>query len=306
MKTVTAFSPGHITGFFYIHDTGRSPLHSGSLGAGFSLEKGVTTMLTVETAPERTIDIIINGIPAGNAAVSERVIDLFFDLTGTDDSCRIKVDHTIDLPIGAGCGTSGAGALSLALSLDEAFGTGLSRIEAAGLAHRAEVEMKTGLGTVIGETFGGIEIRIAPGAPGTGRMLQIPPDRRYKAVALILGGLETKELLRQKKTRRAVNRYGKKLIKQLVKDPTVPAFLRLSRHFTEKTGLADATTHHILRVLDDEGITAGMPMFGRGVFTIVGEDAAEKVRHLLFTCTGSKNSIVCDIDYQGARVLDGN
>jgi len=76
---------------------------------------------------------------------------------------EIIIKHSINVPIGAGFGTSGAAALSLALALNEVFDLGMSKIEAAQLAHIAEVECKTGLGTVAAETFGGLEIRVKPG-----------------------------------------------------------------------------------------------------------------------------------------------
>ena len=71
------------------------------------------------------------------------------------ENFEIIVEHHVEVPLGAGFGTSGAAALSLALALNEALSLGLSKIEAAQLAHVAEVECKTGLGTVIAETFGG-------------------------------------------------------------------------------------------------------------------------------------------------------
>jgi pantoate kinase len=306
MKSVKAFSPGHITGFFELYDIPKSPLHKGSRGAGFSLAAGVTTTVTIIKSSTHKTEIRLNGTVTKEAVVSQRVIELFFRQTGLDPAFHISVEHLIDIPVGAGCGSSGAGALSLAVALNEAFDTGLSRIEAARIAHQAEVENKTGLGTVIGETFGGIEIRVKPGAPGTGRLLTIPPEIQYTVVALILGPLSTKELLQNRRNRKLIKRFGARLMKRIITEPSVENFLLFSRWFSEKTGLMDPEVKHIISVLGKEGIVAGMPMFGRGVFTLVPVAETERVKHLLFTCTGCKNSIVCNLDFQGVRVIDGS
>jgi pantoate kinase len=305
MKYVKAFSPGHITGFFQLCDAPQSLLHKGSRGAGISLVIGVTTNVTIKKVHKRKIDIRLNGTLTKKAVVSQRVIELFFQRTGLNDGYHISVEHHIDIPMGAGCGSSGAGALSLALALNKIFDAGLSRIEAAQIAHQAEVENKTGLGTVIGETFGGVEIRVKPGAPGVGRLITIPPDTQYKVVALILGPLSTKELLQNRDTRRLINRFGAQLIDEIIKEPAIDNFLLLSRWFAEKTGLMDRTVKHIISVLNREHIVASMPMFGQGVFTLIPESETGKVKNVLLACTGCKNSIICDIDFQGVRVLDG-
>ena len=71
----TAFSPGHITGFFTIRDTPDSVLHKGSLGAGVSLTRGVRTHLKAVPASSTKVNVLFNGKPAAGAVVSERVLE---------------------------------------------------------------------------------------------------------------------------------------------------------------------------------------------------------------------------------------
>ncbi|MEM3755191.1 MAG: GHMP kinase, partial [Candidatus Bathyarchaeia archaeon] len=66
----------------------------------------------------------------------------------TDRGFKITIKHDIGVPIGAGFGTSGAGALTTCLALSKAFGLNLSINDLGMIAHRAEIECKTGLGTV--------------------------------------------------------------------------------------------------------------------------------------------------------------
>ena len=75
----------------------------------------------------------------------------------------IIIKHTFDLPIGAGYGSSGAGALGIALGLNKILDLGLEDLEAAKYAHIAEVENHTGLGTAGGQFIGGFTLSIITG-----------------------------------------------------------------------------------------------------------------------------------------------
>jgi pantoate kinase len=51
-----AYSPGHITGFFSTPDTHISTLDTkflGSMGAGFSIDKGITSTVKVFSSTEK-------------------------------------------------------------------------------------------------------------------------------------------------------------------------------------------------------------------------------------------------------------
>ena len=45
----SAFCPAHITGFFKAELEGKDPNHLGSLGAGFSIQKGVKTTVILSS-----------------------------------------------------------------------------------------------------------------------------------------------------------------------------------------------------------------------------------------------------------------
>ena len=124
MDVACAFSPGHVTGFFSIHPH-ADPLRHGSTGAGFSLAEGTVT--TLRSAG--TDEVYLNGAVLEGAPVSRAVLRLFRESAGP--SGPWSVFHETSLPVGCGFGTSGAGALSLALALDTAAGCPLGRWEAA-------------------------------------------------------------------------------------------------------------------------------------------------------------------------------
>jgi pantoate kinase len=129
--------------------------------------------------------------------------------------------------------------------------------------------MKTGLGTVIGEAYGGIEVRVKPGAPGTGEIIHIPCPGTHKVIVLMFGPLSTKEFLENKKMREKINLYGKSLVEKIIKQPTVSNFLSFSRGFAEKTGLVSRETAEVFSACDAGGFVMSMPIFGNGVFTVV-------------------------------------
>jgi pantoate kinase len=298
----TAFSPAHITGFFQIFDQPKNPLFKGSRGAGVSLAKGAKTTVRVKTSAEKSVEIRINGKPVETAEVSKSVVDAFLSLI--DAKCQVIIEHEIEVPIGCGLGTSGASALSLALALNEALGLGLSRIEAAQIAHAAEVKHRTGLGTVIGETFGGMEIRVKPGAPGIGEIRPVTVNGNYVVACLPLGPLSTSKALNDPKLRRLINRHGGKLVDKLVAEPHVSKFLELSRSFVESTLLMSERVRKILADADGEGFVCSMAIFGETVFSIVKQDEAEDLLKIFRRHKQPQHDVInAKIDFKGARIL---
>src|SRR5919202_744741 len=166
-------------------------LHIRSKGAGFSIDRGITTTVKIFDHDLVNYQISINGIRVKDAEVSRWVIEQYLRLT--DQRCYINIEHESAIPIGFGLGSGGAAALSLSYTLNDAFRTGLSTIEAAQIAHNAEVACKTGLGTVIAEFAGGFEIRTNAGAPGIGTIEKI--ELNHKAIILCMSQISTKSFM---------------------------------------------------------------------------------------------------------------
>ena len=303
MKTSAAFAPCHITGLFQIFDKPANPLYAGSKGAGFSISKGVKTTVKAVKAAKWSFKIKVNGSNVDSAEVSEKVLNIFRSMFPEIGEHEVLVEHEVEAPIGAGFGTSGAAALSLALALNDAFNLGMSKIKAAQLAHTAEVECKTGLGTVIAETFGGVEIRIKPGAPGIGEIKQIPVSKDYVAACLNFGSLSTKEFLTDTNVRGRINEFGGKLLDKLAEEPNVTNLMTFSRRFAEHVGLITKKVRKVLNEADSESFICSMPMFGESAFTLVERESLERLLKT-FRKHGSDGQImVSEIDFEGARLL---
>jgi len=302
LKESTAFSPGHITGFFQICDQPKNPLLKGSRGAGISITRGVTTKVRIEESAKKSITIMINGHIAKSALVSKHILNSFLSII--ESNYRVNVEHEVKLPIGCGFGSSGAGALSLALALNEIFHLNMSRLKAAQIAHIAEVECKTGLGTVIAETFGGLEIRVKPGAPGIGEIESVATDDELNVVCLNFGPIPTRKILADEFFRKRINEYGGSLVDQLTTHPTPNNFMKLSRKFSEYLGLISSRVRKVLHEIDALDITCSTPMLGESIFTIVSRNQLDKVQKVLGNYAPPQNDvIIAEIDKKGARLL---
>jgi pantoate kinase len=303
MRKATAFSPCHITGFFQILDRPADPIYAGSRGAGVSLSKGVETIVKISKALKSSLQVKVNGFDSNATEVSKHVVAMFCSQFKEMRTFKISVEHHVEVPTGAGFGTSGAAALSLALALNDAFGLGISKIEAAQIAHVAEVECKTGLGTVIAEAIGGLEIRVKHGAPGIGEVRHVPVAKDHVMACLTFGPLSTKKSLADADIRRRINEFGGELVDKLVEEPNVTAFLKFSRQFAEHVGLITEKTRRTLNATDEAQFVCSMPMFGESAFTLVEEDSLEKLLKIFHNDSSDGRIIVSGIDFEGARLL---
>lgn len=301
-----AFSPGHITGFFEVpHVKEKDPLRRGSKGAGFSVDAGITTTVHVYDVGRGSMDgskIMINGREARprEAEVSQWVVDQY--LKGADRPCFIKVEHDIAIPVGFGLGSSGAAALSLSYALNEALGSRLTRLEAAQLAHRAELACRTGLGTVIAEYGGGFEMRLTAGAPGIGEVETIPLHDGYRAVVLCMAPISTKSFLADRMDE--INGLGGRMLLSLSESKDIGDFLDMSFAFAQKMGLTEGACKGPIEALAAEGFRSSVALFGQTVFTVVPtEERAKEAAGALAGFGGTL--LVCGIDGRGARVLRG-
>jgi len=276
-------------------------LLQGSRGAGVSIERGVRTTVTIEKSDKPQHEIKINGESLKSAMVSERVLQSFLSLS--KKNYRILIEHEIRVPIGSGFGSSGASALSLALALNKGLELDFSRIKVAQIAHMAEIHCKTGLGTVIGETYGGVEIRVKPGAPGIGVLKHIP-IKNHVVVCLHFGPIYTTNVLSDKRIRQRINELGGKLVDKLISQPNSCNFMKFSREFAEHVGLISGRMREVLRDTDKIGLTCSMMMLGESIFSIVKRSRIDELREIFNKYTSSKESIiVSEIDYKGARLL---
>ncbi|MCX6647775.1 MAG: GHMP kinase [Candidatus Bathyarchaeota archaeon] len=299
MGTSTAYAPGHLTGLFQICDQATDPLQRGARGSGISLDIGVYTKVTAEPADATKWSIKINGKQTDGAFVSENVLSKFSKLMSPH---ALAVEHFVETPAVAGFGSSGGGALSLALALNEATGAGLTSVEAAQIAHVAEIECKTGLGSVFAAVRGGFGVLTKPGAPGVGDAVSYPDQSSLRVVYLYFGPIPTKEALSNPALRAKINEMGGRFVDELAKKPTPEKFMRLSRQFTEHVGLVTPRLRAVFDRMDAEGYTFTMAMFGDVAFSVMEKSRALEAASILERSFPGCEAVVVGIDEEGARI----
>ncbi|MGQ9720778.1 MAG: pantoate kinase [Candidatus Jordarchaeum sp.] len=300
-----AFSPGHITCFFQICDAPIDPLLKGSKGAGFSIQHGITTRVQISLANNTSVEVSVNG-KSCDANVTRAVAELALDLALQKHNQKydVKIVQEMQIPVGAGYGASGAAALSTSLALNQALNLGLTQDNSAQLAHIAEVTHKTGLGDVIAQNRGGVEIRLKPGAPGYGQIDIIPSACNFDVVCGSVGKLETKEVLSNPEKRKKINEAGDRLVKELLNEASIDNLISLSKRFTMQTGLASPTVINTIRSLEDSGFPlCSMVMLGQSVFCFVSEKDSKNACNIFRECMPDGIVFVSKIDNIGARLV---
>jgi pantoate kinase len=300
LRTATVFAPGHLTGLFQICDQDPDPLKKGARGSGISLELGTITKVIAKPSSKNSYNVFINGQLYDEPVISNYVIEYYLNLLRNPVS--ISVEHLVQTPITAGFGSSGGGALSLSLALNQVLETGYDRLEAAQIAHIAEIVCKTGLGSVYAAEVGGFGVLTKPGAPGIGESFSFKESRDYRVIFVYYGSIPTKDALSNPDLRKRVNQLGGKFVDMLIENFTPERFLRLSREFTEYVDIVTPRLWKLFDYMDQEGSTFTMAMFGEVAFTVQHVDLVDDV---LFSLSKISDSVpvVCKIDEDGARFL---
>jgi len=312
LKTAKAFSPAGISSFFEICDTlpNGKPITDlekvGARGGGFGIKKGVTTEVHVTEAEKsgNSIRVSINGQNAPEAETTRTVVNML--LEKVDGNFHVEVRHWVDVPIGAGFGTSAGGALTTALALSRALGLKLTINQLGRIAHIAEIKCKTGLGTVAPLTIGGgCVVTVEPGAPGIAIIDRIPISEDYVVVAGVFGTIPTREVLSSHERRLAVNKWGRQTLEKILAAPSLENFLACCRDFAEKTGFATERVRRLFRAADEAGaIGAAQNMVGEAVHALTTSENAERVAQAFKRILPEEKVLVANVELGGARLLD--
>ena len=258
----SVFVPGHVTGFFNIENHEIS-LKNGSCGAGFLLSRGVKSTIS----PSDRLSIDVN---QGDETVIEEVLKIL----EIDDTFKITQD--IQLPIGAGFGTSAASAFSLTLAINEFLNLGYSQELCGQIAHMAEINLGAGLGDVIAQTGKGIVLRTKPGAPGIG---EIESFRKDVFIAYTtFGTIKTSDILSDPHHREVLSQVGLKYLELFEKETTLENFLSFSNSFSIETELMSDEVRNLVDYFNssEDILGSSMAMLGNTVFAFAYDEDAFK------------------------------
>lgn len=282
-----AFCPGHLTAFFQVVQA-EDPLRTGSRGAGLCLSRGVETEVEVRDAAGGEVTVYLDG-ERRPAETTERAVALFLE-----EPRAVTVRSEVQLPVAQGFGMSGAGALSTLLALNDALGEPRRREEVVALAHRAEVEAFTGLGDVVAQAQGGLDIRERPGGPPHGKVHKVAVRR--DVVLCVLGPpTYTKAVLKNPMVLQSVNSIGKRCVDRFLARRDVETFFRQGWLFARQTVLATTEIQAAVLRAQLHG-QASMVFIGNSVFAMGDTDRlAEALREF-----GDVHVVA--VDNEGARV----
>lgn len=261
--TNSVFVPGHITGFFTIENH-EIKLKNGSCGVGFLLSKGVRTTVSAS-------DELVISVNQGDSTVIDEVLSIL-ELENTD----FKITQDIQLPIGAGFGTSAASALSLTFALNEFLNLGYSEELCGQIAHMAEVNLGAGLGDVIAQTGHGMVLRTKPGAPGIGEIKSFDEDVfvGWKT----FGEIETSDIILDPHYKEIISDSGAKYLELFEEEPTLENFLDFSSKFSHEISLMSDEVKNLIDYFKSSSDILGssMAMLGNTAFAFAYDEDAFK------------------------------
>jgi len=309
LKTAKAFAPAAVSSFFEIHDTEGDKLildleKVGARGGGFGLQKGVSTKIIAKEAENSSIKVFINSKPVAEAKTTRKMVEML--LSGVDAKYDVTVEHQIEVPIGTGFGTSAGGALTAGLALKEALDLPLTYNQIGRIAHVAEIQCGTGLGTVSSLTStGGCVLVVEPGAPGICQLDRIPITQDYMVLAGVFRSNMPKTVLIDPERKQVINRYGRKTLEDILSEPTLANFLDRCWEFSENAGFATQNVRQLVQSAKRAGaVGAAQNMLGEVVHAVVLEENADRVAEAFKQVLPSERVIMSKIDPEGARLIE--
>ncbi len=261
------FVPSHITGFFEIIEN-SNPTLKGSKGAGITLDEGVVTHTKVKTGTGK-LEITVNKKYDKTNSISPKTVEIISNLYDVNLSdYDIYINHEVNLPVGAGFGTSGSFALGISYTLPYLLGINITYKQAGEIAHLSEISLSSGLGDVISEVYGGCVIRLKEGSPVNGVIDKIPITRPIYVITKTIGLLETSSIIEDPIHKKRINKSGSILLKRLIDYPTIENFIKLSQEFAIETKLINKEVSEIMEIFNEETIGSSMAMLGNTTFAI--------------------------------------
>lgn len=279
-STVSAWAPTHATLFFAVPEKKENLLEMGSIGGGVNFEMGMVT--TVSQAERSSVHF--NG-KAIDGRVTLTAIEEFSKHTGMKG--QFTVNHQSTIPIGHGLSTSGAGAIGTVLALNALLRTNLPMVELLQIAHIADAKNHTGLGSVLGQSVKGIELRTAQGAPGIGKVDSFYDPRNL--VVVPIAPLSTADVLTSPRQMELVTKAGIEAVNLLRKEKTISLerIMEVGKKFMETCGLQTKRIAGLIESLEKNGEPhATMAMIGETLI-ILPKDLDRVLQW------GNENGLIC-------------
>jgi pantoate kinase len=174
-------------------------------------------------------------------------------------------------------------------------------------AHRADILTRGGLGDVVAQARGGIEMRLAPGIPPFGEVHTIPVnlDSPPSVAVMIVGDpIDTRSVISNKMKRDMINEAGESALKNLMEDPSPEKMMEESSQFSRLSRIQSLSVRGALMEVRKDALAAQI-MVGNSVFAFVGGTAGAQQKKMVIDTWKKRGEVkVCDIDLMGARPVN--
>lgn len=281
-----AFAPAHCTGVFAVHDEAPTARGKGSRGMGWSLARGATACVQEAKKTRFTFNGVERDLPV--------TADALRALTPTP----LEVEIRMDVPQGAGFGTSAAGTLATTLAATHLLN--LDPELALEVTHDAEVQHATGLGDAVGSWFGAGEIRTKPGCPPEGWAMRLDPEPGEFLFVGFHEELPTSSIIRDAAWKARTREAGDALVDELLESGRMGAWHRLltaSQTFTERLGLLNPQLSELRSV---SSALSGQVMLGQTVWFWGTPEELDAI-----PVPEEAWSLRSSVDLHGARIVKG-
>jgi len=280
------------------------PACIGARGGGFGITRGVSAHVRVQPAARNEIAIRINSKLAPEASTTRFAVDRLLKTAGK--TLDVQVELELNVPMAAGYGTSAAGTFATCLALANAAEIPMTMNQLGRIAHIAEVENKTGLGTVPALLHGGFVLVTQPGAPGIGSVDRIPFPRDHSILCAYLGPIPTRSALSQSDIARRVNPAAQRVMEAVRRKPDVVTFLRETRRFSSESGFQTPDVARLIDLMISAGaVGAAQNMIGEAVHSVVENSRIAAVLKVVRKKFPSASLFHCKLDDRGVRLTSG-
>lgn len=306
--TAVAFAPAVISNFFAIHNEGLSAdppdlSRVGATGGGFTLSSGVYTAARVVPSSAAGISVAMNGDANYRAATTKKAVELLLR-AAREPRLLIELVQTVEVPIGAGFGSSSASALSAVMAVAAALDLSMTKEDVAFCAHAAEILRHTGLGTVASTyNSSGAALVVAPGGPGVAMLERVKVPRGVRVLAAYLPGDGKVNLLRSKRMETKINRLGEAALAR-ASDLRFESLLAAGHEFAMGLGVMTRALERLMAAALDAGaIGAGQNMVGNAMHAVVRVEDLDRVSRRLRSVSKSARLESFDIGGRKAGTL---
>ena len=307
-KTALAFAPAVISNFFVIHNEGllRTPpdlSQVGATGGGFTLSKGVYTHAWVVPSSSRAVSAAVNGDANYPADTTKKAIELLLEGAG-QPPMLVELVQTVEVPIGAGFGSSSASALSAVMAVAAALKLPMTKEEVASYAHHADIVRHTGLGTVSSTyNHSGAAVIVHSGGPGVAKLKKVETPSGLRVVTACLSRKPKANLLSSTRKREKINRLGEIALHQ-ASDLKIESLLAAGHEFAQGLGLMTRAVEHLVSAsLENGAIGASQNMVGNSMHAVVRDEDVESIMDTLRSISTFAKLDSFRIGGRSARIL---